>query len=99
MFLIKEDTDICPLRYSTIYREQELVFQIIKMYFQIIKYIIQGERSKETINRSIRIDECEVDVLEQRIKKKKHKIDQKRNLALQVMVIYYELRSIINFIV
>lgn len=72
MFLIKEDTDICSLRYSTIYREQELVFQIIKMYFQIIKYIIQGERSKETIIRSIRIDECEVDVLGQRIKEKKN---------------------------
>ena len=35
------------------------------MYFQIIKYIIQGERSKETMIRSISIDayEREVDVL------------------------------------
>ena len=75
MFLIKEDTDICSLRYFTTYRKQELVFQIIKMYFQIIKYVIQCERSKETMIRSIRIDayEWEVDVLGQRIKTKQIK--------------------------
>ena len=48
------------------------------MYFQIIKYIIQCERSKETMIRSIRIDayEREVDVLRQEnnnLKKKKKK--------------------------
>jgi len=75
VFLIKEDTDICSLRYSTTYRKQELVFQIIKMYFQIIKYVIQCERSKETMIRSIRIDayKWEVDVLGQRIKTKQNK--------------------------
>ena len=45
------------------------------MYFQIIKYVIQCERSKETMIRSIRIDayEWEVDVLGQRIKTKQNK--------------------------
>lgn len=45
------------------------------MYFQIIKYVIQCERSKETMIRSIRIDayKWEVDVLGQRIKTKQNK--------------------------